>query len=109
MDSRYIRFILAAIAILLAVLVIRQYTTPSVVRAQSYGVYVEPGYTMIRSPDGLTQVKGKIVINLNNGEIWGFPTRVDGPYPVDIGGNKPPVSKPIYLGIFDLSAMHRGR
>jgi hypothetical protein len=40
-------------------------------------------------------------------EIWGFPTLVAGPYPVDIAGNKPPVSKPIYLGAFDLTAMHR--
>jgi hypothetical protein len=107
MDNRYTRFMLAAIVMLLALLVIRQYETPTTVRAAGDELYVEPGYTMLRSPDGLTQVKGKIVINLNSGEIWGFPTLVDGPYPVDIGGNKPPVSKPIYLGLFDLTAMRR--
>jgi hypothetical protein len=107
MDNRYTRFMLAAIVALLALLVFRQYETPTTARAASDGIYVEPGYTMLRSPDGLTQVKGKIVINLNSGEIWGFPTLVDGPYPVDIGGNKPPVSKPIYLGLFDLTAMRR--
>ncbi len=109
MENRYIRFALTAIVILLAALVVRQYETPASVQAQSDGIYIEPGYTTIRSPDGFAQVKGKVVINLHSGEVWGFPTLVDGPYPVDIAGNKPPVSKPIYLGMFDLSAMRRAR
>lgn len=107
MDRRHIRFILTALALLLAVLAIRLFESPAAVRAQSEGLYIEPGYTIIRSPDGLTQLKGKIVINLNNRDVWGFPTLVDGPYPVDLAGNKPPVSKPIFLGTFDLSAMRR--
>jgi hypothetical protein len=107
MDNRYNQFILTAIAILLAVLVVREYETPPTVRAQNSNLYIEPGYTMLRSPDGLTQVKGKVVINLNSGDIFGFPTLVDGPYPVDLAGNKPPTSKPMYLGVFDFSSLRR--
>jgi hypothetical protein len=109
MDNRYSRFLLTAIAILLALLVFRQYEAPLPVHAQSEGVYVEPGYTTIRSPDGFSQFKGKIVVNLNNGEVWGFPTLGDRPYPADIASNKPPVSKPVFLGTFDLPAMRMGR
>jgi hypothetical protein len=48
-----------------------------------------------------------VVINLNSGDIFGFPTLVNGPYPVDIAGNKPPVSKPIFPGTFDFSSLGR--
>lgn len=105
-ESLYLRLAFIGVA-LVAIVLLWQYDSPATVRAQGEGLYVEPGYTMIRAPDGLTRVKGKIVINLNNGEVWGFPTLVDGPYPVDLAGNKPPVSKPIFLGTFDLSAMRR--
>jgi hypothetical protein len=107
MNTRYTRFILTVIAILLFALVIREYETPLTVRAQNSSLYIEPGYTMLRSPDGLTQVKGKVVVNLNSGDIFGFPTLVDGPYPVDIAGNKAPVSKPMFLGTFDFSSLGR--
>jgi hypothetical protein len=107
MNSRYTQLILTAIAILLAILVVRQYYAPSPVQAQNAGIYVEPGYTNLRSPDGLALVQGKMVVNLNTGEIWGFPTLTGGPYPIDGGKTTPPVSKPMYLGQFDFSAMHR--
>ena len=107
MNSRYTQLILTAIAILLAILVVRQYYAPSPVQAQNGGIYVEPGYTNLRSPDGLALVQGKMVVNLNTGEIWGFPTLTGGPYPIDGGKTTPPVSKPMYLGQFDFSAMHR--
>jgi hypothetical protein len=107
MNSRYTQIILTAIAILLAILVVRQYETPGLVRAQSAGIYVEPGYTNLRRPDGLALVQGKMVVNLSTGEIWGFPTLTGGPYPIDGGKSTPPVSKPMYLGQFDFSAMHR--
>ncbi len=109
MNSRYTHFILSVIAILLAILAVRQYDRPSLVQAQNAGIYVEPGYTNLRSPDGLALVQGKMVVNLNTGEIWGFPTLTGGPYPVDGGKSTPPVSKPMYLGQFDFAAMHRAQ
>jgi hypothetical protein len=66
-------------------------------------LYVEPGTTTIRSPDGNSQTEGKMMIDLRNGDVWGFPTIVSGsPYPVDTLNNKPAVAKPIYLGRFDV-------
>jgi hypothetical protein len=50
-----------------------------------------------------------MVINLNNGEVWGFPTLNNGPYPVDLSSSKPPVSQAMYLGQFDFSSMKRTR
>jgi len=111
MKSRYLEIILTFIALMLALLVVRQYQAPATVRAESEqsNLFIEPGYLNLRSPDGLTQVQGKMVVNLNNGEIWGFPTLVNGPYPVDLTASKPPVSKPMYLGQFDFSSMKRTR
>jgi hypothetical protein len=111
MESRYLKFLFTFIALMLALLVIHQYQTPPLVHAQNAesNLYIEPGYLTLRSPDGLTQVQGKMVVNLNNGEVWGFPTLTNGPYPVDLANSKPPVSQPMYLGQFDFSAMKRTR
>jgi hypothetical protein len=96
---------------MLALLVIHQYQTPVPVHAQNElsNIFIEPGYLTLRSPDGLTQVQGKMVVNLNNGEVWGFPTLNNSPYPVDLGNTKPPVSHAMYLGQFDFSTMKRTR
>jgi hypothetical protein len=94
---------------MLALLVMREYEKPMTVLAQAErpNIYVEPGFLTLRSPNGLTQVQGKMVVNLNNGEVWGFPTLQPSPYPVDLGNNKPPVSQAMYLGQFDFSSMKR--
>ena len=68
---------------------------------------VEPGYTMIRKPDGTAQVYGKVVIDMRNGDIWGFPTLAQGPYPVDTAKTTPPKSYPMYLGKFMFSEAQR--
>jgi hypothetical protein len=96
---------------MLALLVVREYERPMTVLAQSdlSNIYIEPGYLTLRSPDGLTQVQGKMVVNLNNGDAWGFPTLQNSPYPVDPTNSKPPVSQPMYLGQFDFSGMKRTR
>lgn len=96
---------------MLALLVVREYEKPIAVLAQSdrANIFIEPGFLTLRSPDGLTQVQGKMVVNLNNGEIWGFPTIQSSPYPVDPTNTTPPVSKPMYLGQFDFPAMKRTR
>jgi hypothetical protein len=95
------RLALIAIAVSLIVIVFRPLATPPLVEAQTgapYPFYIEPGYLMLRSPDGSQQVLGKMVIDMRNGKIWGFPTLGDSPYPVDIMTKTPPTSHPIFLG-----------
>ncbi len=58
---------------------------------------------MLRSPDGTTQVYGRMMVDLRNGKVWGFPTLSTSPYPVDVGSTKSPVSHPFLLGTFDFS------
>jgi hypothetical protein len=65
----------------------------------------------VAKPDGSQQVEGEIVIDMRNGDVWGFPT-LSGlglPYPVDPGRRRPPVSEPMYLGQFDFVAGGRRR
>ena len=51
------------------------------------------------APDGSRQVYGKVVVDLRNGKIWGFPTlTADSPYPVDQVNSAPPTSHPFLLG-----------
>ena len=70
-------------------------------------LYIEPLTTTLRKPDGTGQMEGKVVIDLRNGDIWGFPTLTSAPYPVDTTNTKPPVSEPMYLGRFDFTKMQR--
>ncbi len=102
----FTKVMLVVIAVLLGMLVFRPLIHPAPVQAQAadgYPFYVEPGYTMIRKPDGTAQVYGKVVIDMRSGDIWGFPTLTQGPYPVDTAKNTPPKSYPMYLGKFMFS------
>ena len=106
----YTRAILTIIAISLGVLVLRPALSPVSVKAQSEtpALYIEPGTTSIRNPDGSAQGAGKVVIDLRTGDIWGFPTISPlSVYPIDGSTTKPPTIKPIYLGRFDFSAIRR--
>ena len=108
--DRFAKTVLVIIATLLGILVLRPIVQPSPVRAQveeGYPFYVEPGYTMIRKPDGTAQMYGKIVIDMRSGDIWGFPTLTQGPYPVDTAKTTPPKSYPMYLGKFMFSDTQR--
>jgi hypothetical protein len=106
---------LTVIAALLAMHIFREFSSPRAAYAQSselpHPVYVEPGVTMLRAPDGSRQVLGKVVVDLINGNVWGFPTNTPSPYPVDTtytvttSNIEPPVSTPIFLGKFDFSKM----
>ncbi len=101
--DRFTKVMLVVIAVLLGMLVLRPMVQPAPVRAQGndgYPFYVEPGYTMLRKPDGTAQVYGKVAIDMRSGDIWGFPTLAQGPYPVDTGKTTPPKSYPMYLGKF---------
>lgn len=42
--------------------------------------YVEPGTTMLRKPDGTAQVYGKVFVDMQTGDVWGFPTNT--PIPI---------------------------
>jgi hypothetical protein len=100
------RISLLVIAIALSVIAFRPLLFPAVGLAQTFQpapVYIEPGVTSLRSANG--DVLGKVVVDLRNGNIWGFPTLNRSPYPTSPSG--PPVSSPIYLGKYDLSAMDR--
>ncbi len=108
--DRFMKVMLIVIAILLAAVVFRPIVQPAPVRAQveeGYPFYVEPGYTMIRKPDGTAQMYGKVVIDMRSGDIWGFPTLAQGPYPVDTAKPTPPKSYPMYLGKFMFSEAQR--
>ena len=118
MKLRYVsKASLIVIAALLAMHIFHEFSAPKTAYAQSsvspYPVYIEPGVTMLRAPDGSRQVLGKVVVDLTNGNIWGFPTEAPSPYPVDtklavgLSDKEPPVSTPIFLGKFDFSKMVR--
>ena len=100
------KLLLLILTALLAVLVFRPLVQPTPVRAQgldTYPFYVEPGYTMLRKPDGTAQIYGKMIIDMRTGSIWGFPTGTQMPYPVDPAKTTPPKSHPMYLGQLDFS------
>ena len=70
---------------MLAILALRPLMIPVPAQAQggSPDLYIEPGYTALRKPDGTAQLVGKVVINRRTGEVWGFPTLAEQPYPVN--------------------------
>jgi hypothetical protein len=106
----FVKIVLSLIALFLGVMAFRPYLAPRPAQAQSpeaYQVYIEPGTTILTSPDGRSQQIGKVVVDLRNGNIWGFPTLTSQPYPVDRTTPEPPVSRPMYLGRYDFSAMNR--
>lgn len=107
MKDRYTRIVLTAIALCLAVLALRPaLSAPPVLAAPEIrDLYIEPGVTTLRTPDGRGQVQGKVVIDRRTGDVWGFPTGTSAPYPVVLTSPGPPHSKPIYLGKFDFSAL----
>ncbi|HXY16503.1 MAG TPA: hypothetical protein VEI26_18575 [Terriglobales bacterium] len=101
---------LLVIATSLSAIALRPYLAPPTVEAQSGGsgaFYVEPGVAMLRSPDGSQQVLGKVVVDLRNGNIWGFPTMTQDPYPAAGVRTTPPTSHPFLLGKFALADMER--
>lgn len=107
--DRYTKAVLTVIAILLAAIAFQPALFPTPASAQQgypY-LYVEPGIVNLRKPDGTRQVRGKVVIDMRNGDIWGFPTDAPVPYPIDMTKTDPPVSAPIYLGRFDFSMIPR--
>lgn len=101
----YAKCILTVIAGLLAIIALRPLGSPVVAAAESnyQYLYIEPRTTTLRNPDGSQQVQGRVVVDMRNGNVWGFPTLSSAPYPVDTLRPEPPVSTPMYLGKFDFS------
>jgi hypothetical protein len=104
--------LLLVIAVALVAIAIRPLRQPQPARAQTqtsspFPVYIEPGTLMIRSPDGSQNVYGKMVVDMETGRVWGFPTLNSAPYPIDISSTKPPVSHAIYLGTFAFGDMYK--
>lgn len=109
-----VRILLAVIAVFLGILALRPLAATAPVQAQAaavqpavYPFYVEPGTAMLRSPDGKSQVIGKVMVDMTTGNIWGFPTLGGQPYPMDSTTSQPPVSSPMYLGRYDFAGAIR--
>jgi hypothetical protein len=95
--------LLLTIAVALIAIASRPYVDPMPAEAQSLSAhtfYIEPGVQMLRYPDGKGQVYGKVVVDMRNGKIWGFPTGTPDPYPSYPMNSKPAVSRPFALGRF---------
>ena len=94
--------LLLIIAIALVAIAVQPIFLPRAAEAQStvYPFYIEPGSELLRAPDGTSQVYGKVVIDMRNGKIWGFPTLAPQSYPSNGLQSKPPISRPFELGRF---------
>ena len=101
---RATNLLLVVIALLLLALVLRPFKSPESVLAQSPDTdyYFEPGVFLVRAPDNSQQVYAKIVVDLRNGRVWGFPTLTPLPYPSDPIYNKAQTSHPFLVGRFAL-------
>jgi ABC-type transport system substrate-binding protein len=102
-NDRVRNALLLVIAVALVAIAVRPYVHPAAVGAQSvsaYPFYIEPGVQMLIAPDGSKQVYGKVVVDLRDGKVWGFPTGTLNPYPSNAMNSKPTVSRPFVLGQF---------
>jgi hypothetical protein len=105
-----VKSLLLITAVSLSTIALRPYIAPPAVNAQSdeaHAVYVEPGTAMLRAPDGSRQVLGKVVVDLRNGKVWGFPTMTQDPYPSNGTQTTPQTSHPFLLGKFALGDMDK--
>ena len=103
-------FLLLIIALALLAIAFRPYVAPSRVQAQSgapYPFYIEPGTQMLRAPDGSRQVYGRVVVDMRNGDVWGFPTTTADTYPVKTVGTAPPTSHAFLLAKFAFADVHQ--
>ncbi len=109
-EDRITKALLILVVLFLAALIVQPIVRPGIARAQegdAYPFYVEPGFTTLHKPDGTLTTFGKVVIDMRTGEIWGFPTQVQQPYPRDTTSTIPPKSHPMYLGQFVFSEAHK--
>ena len=72
----FVKLVLSMIVVLLGTLVLRPLFQSAPVEAQSVdgrSFYVEPGYAMLRKPDGSGQMYGKLMIDMRTGDIGDSP------------------------------------
>jgi hypothetical protein len=104
--DRFGKTLLAIAVLFLGMIALRPFVQPAPVMAQAdegRRFYVEPGTNMLRKPDGTAQVYGKVFIDMQTGDVWGFPTNTTDPYPSNPASSTPAKSHPMYLGKFILS------
>jgi hypothetical protein len=109
MKTATTNLLLLTIALALLAITLRPYIAPAPVQAQSgspYPFYIEPGTQMLRAPDGSRQVYGRVVVDLRNGNVWGFPTFTADTYPVNATGTTVPTSHPFLLAKFAFGDTH---
>ncbi|MBZ5508708.1 MAG: hypothetical protein LAO78_24875 [Acidobacteriia bacterium] len=101
------RVALGLATLFLGMIALRPLLAPDVAHAETPNsrLYVEPGTHTLIAPDRSRQVQGKVMIDLTTGNIWGFPTAPDLPYPIDTLKAQAATSSPMHLGKFDLSKM----
>ena len=102
--------LLLTIAVALTIIALRPYVAPASVQAQSGEVhpfYFELGTQMLRAPDGSRQVYGRVVVDMRNGNVWGFPTTTADTYPVNTVGTTPPTSHPFLLAKFAFNEVNQ--
>jgi hypothetical protein len=102
--------LLSLIAITMVAIAIRSYIQPLPAHAGGgdvYPLYIEPGTQMLRAPDGSKQVYGRVMVDMRNGEVWGFPTNTTDTYPANPLDSKPAVSHPFPLGRFALEDINK--
>jgi hypothetical protein len=101
-STRLTNLLLLMIAISLGAIAIRSYVRPEAIHAEAeaYPLFIEPGTQMLRAPDGSKQLLGRVMIDMRNGTVWGFPTNSGDTYPSNGLDSKPQVSHPFMLGKF---------
>ncbi|WP_263359964.1 hypothetical protein [Acidicapsa ligni] len=102
-SNKVTNLLLLVIAVAVTVIAFRPYSQPVSVQAQTTANaswYIEPGVQVLLLPQG-GQVLGKVAVDLNTGNIWGFPTYNNNSYPISqTAGGKPAISHPFSLGRF---------
>ena len=97
----FVKCLLIVIALLLGVMAFRPVVRPVSVLAQGgspYPFHIEQGTVSPRKPDGTT-TWGKVVVDMRNGDVWGFSMKAQNtPYPVYGPGDTSKISHPMYLG-----------
>lgn len=108
MSQKFFQF---GVLALLAVIAVREYSTPvpALAQATEPAFYFEPGTHSILTPDG-GSTQGKIVVDLTNGDVWGFPTYGKLPYPgPQLSEGRQQTSNGVYLGRFNINARKTSR